>query len=953
MGWLKRGWAALAAIGLVGNVTAGNSFTGPDKFWRPRQSMVFYFHNQTGKGFKLDLTLRDMNVYQEGPRPAFAWAIGPDGKILTTQFIPDDGIETNNPLYKDGIADIGLDLRYREFHRKNSPGGLPPGKERSPLLEHPDRIPARTFTLTIPAAGQGTYRLAVGSCWDHWLSVTPDRPMPHAVYPGSGSLYLHPGQMPEAFLYLPENVKDLGLLITEEIAPFNWRGEVKIPGGKSLGNIAPKKFANYLFCRQPTGRQVVKLELQGASTGASLHLQGAPMLLCPDAATAELFHGGADLQAGRMIFHPGLKVLLDWALNLKADDLRLNDSVRKSLEACRNGKQVTAILAGQGIDSRRPDFGRLKNFGEINLLADCYRDLNDPAVSRLLARRILLAAVMNKFMNFGPNFSFDAAERPFAAGNKSGTALIRSSWWPLNDALQAGAIAAVRKELPSLMTPAAAEALRELLRHWAAARYVMEQGECSNQWSYELVHLAEIAQAMPEDRLIDDILKFQIRRFTAVGGLGRTCPDRDSFALKSAVRKSYSADTGVIGGGVPAEIFGHDNEYCLESEANMAKVWRLTGNPEIITWLREYYQLKTHLTLPRQAAVPRQCFTDTCSPADINSRTRYYTHKTGLDAAMAKLIPYGQLWQGKTEERVWPCFENGSFVREIDHQYFMFKTPSYYAVVFGGAVYPEYVSWNQTDDNGSSFEYVGVGGMGYGGYQYMAKKPGGISALWIKGSGPALLGNNHNVMYSNVLWGRVGKPLFAKWGNNVDPRVVSDSYADAGFDYDAAAGKVTRSGTIPHTPLKFDRETTFSPNEITVRLTVTADEAVTLTQLHEAIPLYLEQRKLQRQTEKRSEFVDCPLPEPLVTDSHKSSDDRRNWGENPDLPEFTAGAVRLLDAGKHGIVITFDRPYRCTTAQPLRYRREAAAMGGISLALPTVWKKGQRESFSYRIGMLP
>jgi hypothetical protein len=46
-----------------------------------------------------------------------------------------------------------------------------------------------------------------------------------------------------------------------------------------------------------------------------------------------------------------------------------------------------------------------------------------------------------------------------------------------------------------------------------------------------------------------------------------------------------------------------------------------------------------------------------------------------------------------------------------------------------------------------SLDYTDFNGMG------MAAKPGGISALWIPECGPVILGSNHNVSYTNAVWG--------------------------------------------------------------------------------------------------------------------------------------------------------------------------------------------------------
>ena len=112
---------------------------GPQKFFRPRDNMTFYFYDQKGGGFDLRVTVRDLNLNLEGERPAYFFLVDPDGKIVDTKLVKDDGITKNEFRYKDGMSDIWLDLRYRAYYRKFSPNGLPPGKERSPKLIIPER----------------------------------------------------------------------------------------------------------------------------------------------------------------------------------------------------------------------------------------------------------------------------------------------------------------------------------------------------------------------------------------------------------------------------------------------------------------------------------------------------------------------------------------------------------------------------------------------------------------------------------------------------------------------------------------------------------------------------------------------------------------------------------------------------------------------------------------------
>jgi hypothetical protein len=916
------------------------SFLGNDRFWRPRQSMVFYLVDDLGGGFDLNLRIRDMNVYQEGKRPAFVFVTAPSGAIVARKFIPDDGVEQGNPKYKDGIFDIYSDFRYREYHRKHSPGGRPPGKARSPYLDDPGRIKARDFRLNVPASEKGVYTVHVASCWDHWLSLTPSRAMPCAVYSGQGALYLHKKQLRESYLYVPRHVRDISFVISEECAPFNWKLKVSDDAGKLLANTSPKTFYNYAVWRNVAGERVIRLEAEGASSGACLHVKGAPFILSPDPKTAARLKGGY-VDAAETAFDPDQLRILQWATELNVDTLKVTSTATSG-----NAKGIVKILATQNLDPASASFGRLKSSRDLFKLVKAISEkkpdnpfYGDPVV----VKRILLALVSGKFRRWGPNGSFNANEsKPLTVTPAGEPWLFRTSWWPLNDGSYASILNRLDGHLDGI-EPKLIGAMKRLFEKWILARMVMEQGLCSNQWSYDLEHMAAACRFVGTETA-KSVLDFQVSRFCTLNNLGRTIPDQTPYSLKSEVRHTWSADTGIIGGGVPAEIFGHDNEYCLETCANMAKVWEQVHYPEIVDWLKTYYVLKTHLTLSKTGSVPQYAFSDTCSPADFNTRTRYYTHKSGI-GKIHEQIPFGALWQGKTGAESWPFLTSGSFVKTIDKRYYFVKTAGYYAILYAGPGAFPFCSWSVPTLADGSMEYTGFNGMGYGGYQYMASKPGGISALWIPECGPVILGNNHNVSYTNAVWGRMPQPIFENHAPNVDPNVVSESYDSPKTQFDASQRVMTKSGRIPDTPLTFRRRISLNDRAIKIELTLRAEKDVRFEQLHEAIPLFPDGRIITAGT------TEIKLPAAIVTHSHRYSKDKKQWGLNPNIPPTEAATLSIGTADGKGVDITFGSSRRLTFSQPLKYRKEAATMSSANIALPLQWKKGDVFNFTYSISV--
>ena len=567
-----------------------------------------------------------MNLYLQGERPLHVTVIGPRDRILVRHLLPDDGIVTGDDAHRDGIYDVYADFRYREWHRVHSPGGRPPGKTRSPHLEHPEQLMPRIVQLTVPDGGPGLYRVTVIASWDHWVSLTPSRPLPTGVHPGPGPLSVHGDRFAAgAYLWVPTTTEHLGVSLAQELAPFDGTLTLRDAAGQTVAQRSARTLQTYVVDETPSPESVYQISVTDVPPGAGLHIRGVPPVLCPDAETARLLHGGIQIDAqGRHTFHHHQRLFDRWADALPAAD--------------RKDSSIAAVLAGI------EDLRRLAPFYWYDTRDVSYR------------------------------YRFDA-QSPF-------TAPLRSGWYSLG--LDSRGALALRPHMESGAIPdSVVAAWKTSLTLWTSGHWLMHSGETANQWTYNLRQLLQILR-ITADPALRAMMARDVERLTTVGSLGRLNPDGDEHFI----------DLGRTPAGYMAEQQGFDGQYGVEQSHNLALVYAEIPSPSILDWWQDLTWLKTHLTLPRHGVHTENPFDETVSPTDLNFRTRYYTHKTGLPESVRDQVIFGDLWRpvpGTPPRRPWPALEDTSFVRSVDSIFHFLKTPRYYVVLYSG---PRLPAWN-------------------------------------------------------------------------------------------------------------------------------------------------------------------------------------------------------------------------------------------------------------------
>ena len=935
-----------------------NTYLDPDALWRPREWLIFHLQDAQGDGFALDLTVRDMNTYLQGPRPVMVWVVGPRDQTLVRHILEDDGIVAGDEAHRDGIYDPYADFRYREWHRVHSPGGYPPGKTRSPYLENPQQLPARDLHLDIPAAGPGLYRVVIVASWDHWISLTADRPIPAGVHPGPGPLYVHGDRLRETYFYLPKTTAHIGLMTTEEIEPYNWKMELATESGRALDSTSARTFATYMTHAPEEKDAVYRLSLSGNTTGACLHGLGFPFILCPDPKTARLIHGGIEVDAkGRPSLHHHQRQLDAWADALTPEDLEVailpGDAVLQQDREKIGLDEVPELLASQNLDPDSPDYGRFADRtapDKLALLAGLEDSANPYHGHPGLVRRVLLART-HDLRRLSPFFWYNTRDLTYRYRPPTGytTAPQRSGWYGLGlDSRHARSLLLMKDIVDDALPSAVVDAWKRAFELWTGGRWMMHVGEVANQWTYNLRQIQQIWQITEDPELVE-MMRRHIRTLTTPGLMGRHNPDPLPFDGRHSLGYTGDVDLGLTPSGYMAEQMGFDCQYTIEQVHNAGIVWRQIQEPSVLDWWNTFYYLKTHLTLTKDGRHTSEPFNGSCSPTDLNFRTRYYTHKTGLPAEARDRVVYGDLWGGTEQpHQPWPCLEEGSFVRSVDSKFHCVKTPAYYAICYAGPRLPAWSQFTSAVVEDGSISLEGYGGPGYGAFGRSTTKVGALSALFVPGCGPVLLAQNQNIADANVVWGRTRDPILPSWQKGmVDPRVVSSAYVQPHAKFDPERKTYHLREELRYAPLVVERTLHFRDDRIVVDLELLATDDLDLAELYHAIPYFADNRIARTFGKDLTEEKPFAIPDPILIAGKTPQPELE--ATRYDLEPVTFRAIDFSSENGAGATLIFDRTHTFAQAAPMRYRHEAASGGSLNLTLPSRLQSGERHTLRYAI----
>lgn len=312
---------------------------------RLQDGITVFVPNPQGKDFTVRLTVRDLNIYETGPREILCKIYDPDGQAVVRQVIPDDGVTSQAFLPPMGAWD-----HEAWYYAYNYMTGTQP-MIRWSAFSAPDRLnslPKRTFTFK--AGGKaGVYRLLLVGVTDHYVTIQIDPDLPYAVAGHPDWLHVQGQQWKKGFLYVPKGTKGLHVMLAEYDVPRTRKVKVTGPEGKVLfDSVATGAYSKETI--DFAGLYDDQLLIVEVAPGVGDLLLGLKLrfgkdpevtqrgeravtaALAPDEATAKAVRSGALYHDERVFWHPVQIKLHDWLKKLPPEAFVVKDADGKLAE---------------------------------------------------------------------------------------------------------------------------------------------------------------------------------------------------------------------------------------------------------------------------------------------------------------------------------------------------------------------------------------------------------------------------------------------------------------------------------------------------------------------------------------------------------------------------------------------------------------------------------------------
>jgi len=366
---MSRFKIAVIACVIAGGAVIVPAHAGPMTF-RFYQGVTVYVNNADGRAFDIDLTVRDWNTFESGPREMLFKVYDPSGKPVVREVIEDDGVAATTYLPKIG----GWDHEMWYYMLCYSRGSMP--MMRWSAFSDPQRLASlakRTFKRKIAGGQKGVYRIVMVGSRDHVATLTLDPLLPHAV--SGHPLWLHgrAEAYKRSYIYVPKGTVGLHLGFVEFDQPQTRTFKITAPGGKVLFEGDAKgglRKGSVMFAKPGQyDDQVLTLDVGPGDNDYMLHIllnrrdtyvyrgsAAVAAVLAPDPKTARAVRGGAIYHDGKVFWHRFQIRLHDWLKALKDEDFIVRDAKGDEIKPTTSGRTYgwsAKAVEYRGLPTRR------------------------------------------------------------------------------------------------------------------------------------------------------------------------------------------------------------------------------------------------------------------------------------------------------------------------------------------------------------------------------------------------------------------------------------------------------------------------------------------------------------------------------------------------------------------------------------------------------------------------
>lgn len=359
---------------MLGAVTPAAAWDGPQTY-RLYRGVTLYVANPAGAEFTVDLDVRDLNLFANGPREVLFKVYDPDGRPVVREIIPDDGVASANFPVRIGGWDHELQY-YASLYAK----GTKPSFRWSAWSE-PKRLESivkRSFSRKIAGGKRGVYRIVLVGEQDHYATVNISPDLKYGVAGHPTWMQGHGDMLKKSYVYVPPGTSGIFFAVAEPDQPLTRRFRLTAPDGTVLFDgpatggytatggkgwqQATKAFAQpglydgkllTLEVSEGKGDYLVKITLQQPKKGAFKDYVGMGSLAvyAPDPQTAMALKGGTFVHDGLVFWHPFQRRFHDWLKANKLDADEKERELRAELEKLADLFRLLEVSDGRGARS--------------------------------------------------------------------------------------------------------------------------------------------------------------------------------------------------------------------------------------------------------------------------------------------------------------------------------------------------------------------------------------------------------------------------------------------------------------------------------------------------------------------------------------------------------------------------------------------------------------------------